>query len=183
MYGMVNQAVRGLIIEKFGTDVWTQIHTSAQAPAQFSVMEPYDDDITYRLVTQASATLNLPPETVLHVFGQYWVLNVATHHYASLMSSSGTDFVDFLHNLDHMHHRIRVIFPEYRPPSFRVKVLKPELLQLDYYSSRQGLLPFVTGLITGLAQHFKVSVSFEFIEDSQHKMPCKRILVHHGPLD
>ena len=181
MYGMVNQAVRGMVIEKFGAQTWTQIHTGAAAPGDFVAMQPYDDDVTYRLVGQAVTVLHIPADVILHAFGEYWVQSVATQHYAALMSSSGKDFVDFLGNLDHMHQRIRTTFPHYRPPSFRVRPLRPGLLQVDYYSERQGLLPFVVGLFTGLAAHFKVTISIEHVDDSAHRLPCKRFVVHHAP--
>lgn len=68
---------------------------------------------------------------------------MATAHYESIMTRSGQNFVDFVKNLDHMHQRIRVTFPNYNPPSFRVKVLAPGQLQVDYYSDRAGLLPLL----------------------------------------
>jgi len=182
MYGMVNQAVRGLVTEKFGAETWAKIHTGAGVPENFSAMQPYDDSVTYNLVGQAVEVLGMPADAILRVFGQYWVTNIATVHYDKIMASTGGDFVDFLANLDHMHQRIRVTFPDYQPPSFRVKALRPGELQVDYYSHRPGLLPFVEGLFTGLGDYFKVAVTFEHIDDAAHSLPCKRIIVRHTTL-
>lgn len=179
MYGMVNQAVRGLVTEKFGAETWTKIHTGAGAPENFSAMQPYDDAVTYNLVGQAVEVLGLPADVILRTFGQYWVTDIATLHYEKMMASTGADFADFLSNLDHMHQRIRVTFPDYQPPSFRVKALEAGKLQVDYYSHRPGLLPFVEGLFTGLGDYFKEEVSFEHLDDASHRLPCKRIIVHH----
>jgi hypothetical protein len=180
MYGMVNQAVRGLVMERFGSQTWTQIHTGAGAPENFSAMQPYEDSVTYDLVGKAVEILGLPAETILRAFGEYWVLEIATKHYGTLMTSTGRDFADFLANLDHMHQRIRVTFPNYQPPSFRVKPLDSGTLQVDYYSHRLGLLPFVEGLFTGLAQYFSVTVSFENVPNESHQLPCKRLLVRYA---
>jgi hypothetical protein len=79
-----------------------------------------------------------------------------------------------------MHQRIRVTFPNYQPPSFRVKPLDSGTLQVDYYSHRPGLLPFVEGLFTGLAQYFSVTVSFENVPNESHQLPCKRLLVRYA---
>lgn len=177
MYGMVNQAVRGLVIEKFGPETWTKIHEGAGAPENFSAMEPYDDSVTYNLVGKAVEILGIPAESILRTFGEYWVNEVARKHYDKLLSNTGRDFADFLSNLDHMHQRIRVTFPDYHPPSFRVKQLEEGKLQVDYYSHRPGLLPFVEGLFTGLADHFSVRVAFEHIDDNAHPLPCKRMHV------
>lgn len=182
MYGMVNQAVRGLVTDKFGAETWTKIHEGAGAPENFAAMQPYDDAVTYNLVGKAVEVLGLPAEAILHTFGEYWVLDIATRHYETLMSSTGRDFADFLSNLDHMHQRIRVTFPDYSPPSFRVKQLEPGKLQVDYYSHRPGLLPFVEGLFSGLGKHYRVSVAFEHIDDAVHRLPCKRIIVRYAAL-
>ena len=178
---MVNKSVRGLVLEAFGEEAWTAIHTKANAPESFVPMENYDDAVTYDLVGAAVEELDMPAEQILHAFGEYWVLKVATVHYAELMSASGQHFVDFVQNLDHMHQRIRVTFPDYRPPSFRVKVIDDDNFQLDYYSERVGLLPFVEGLLEGLGQHFDVTIDLRHIPDDDHPLPCKRMIVNHRP--
>ena len=180
MYGMVNAAVRGLVLESFGEEAWRRIHTKADAPESFVPMEAYDDAVTYGLVGAAVEILDLPAETILQSFGEYWVLKVANVHYADLMSKTGTNFVDFLTNLDNMHQRIRTTFPNFRPPSFRVKVLDEKCFQLDYYSEREGLLPFVEGLLSGLAQHFDITINVEHVPDDSHRLPCKRMMVGHA---
>ena len=177
MYGMVNQAVRSLVVEQHGDDVWGEIRDRAGAPDTFAAMQPYDDAITYDLVGAASSILGAPPEVVLFLFGEYWVHNIATAHYEQLMSSTGTTFNDFVRNLDHMHQRIRVSFPDYRPPSFRVVELDDSTLQVDYYSERDGLLPFVEGLFTGLGEHFGVKLTIERVPDDEVPLPCKRLVV------
>ena len=181
MYGMVNKAVRGLVIENFSEEIWTKLHTKANAPANFVAFEQYDDDITYRLVGAASEILDMPADEVLRAFGVYWVQRIATANYTDLMQKTGTDFVGFVQNLDHMHSRIKVTFPGYSPPSFRVKVVDETLLQLDYYSHREGLLPFVEGLMISLAEYFGQSIEIEHVPDESHPMPCKRMKISHHP--
>jgi hypothetical protein len=182
MYGMVNQAVRAMVLERYGQATWTSIHTAAGAPETFSPMEPYDDSVTYSLVERACHELSLEPQVVLRAFGEYWVAKIATVHYERIMNSSGVSFTDFLGNLDHMHQRIRVAFPAYDPPSFRTQPIDASTLQLDYYSRREGLLPFVEGLLQGLAVHFSVRIEIQHIDNSTHRLPCKRMVVRHWPL-
>ena len=47
MYGMVNQAVRGLVLDVFGADAWRDISHKAQSPEEFASLESYDDQVTY----------------------------------------------------------------------------------------------------------------------------------------
>lgn len=179
MYGMVNQAVRGLVLDVFGQEKWLKIHTDAGAPSEFVSMQKYDDTITYGLVAAAERHLDMSAPEVLHAFGEYWVNNIALARYEDLMRSSGANFLDFVRNLDHMHQRLKVTFPDYRPPSFRVKEIDPTTIQVDYYSEREGLLPFVKGLFKGLGRHFGVSLQIEDLDDDSHPLPCKRMMIRY----
>jgi hypothetical protein len=140
------------------------------------------EQITYNLVGAAAELLQAPAEKILFGFGEYWVEKVATAHYEAIMNRSGQTFLDFVKNLDHMHQRIRMTFPNYNPPSFRVLPLGPERLQVDYYSERVGLLPFVEGLFTALGRYYRTEVRIEQVEEPPAGLPCKRMIVHHRAL-
>ena len=177
MYGMVNKAVKGFVLKNFDEATWTRIHTKANVDSDFVAMESYDDDVTYNLVGSANSELGLEVYDILYGFGLIWVSDIATVSYRDLMDKSGVNFTDFVKNLDHLHERIKTTFPNYSPPSFRVVTLSPEKLQVDYYSHREGLLPFVEGLFQGLALHFDEKISISHLDDDSHPMPCKRIIV------
>jgi len=177
MYGMVNKAVRGFVLKNFNAETWAQIHTTAGVSEDFVSMQSYDDDVTYNLVGAANSLLGIEVPDILNGFGRYWVSDVATVAYADLMTKTGTSFTDFVKNLDHLHDRIRVTFPDYQPPSFRVKEVDDGTLQVDYYSHREGLLDFVVGLLEGLAEHFQETISISHVSDDDHPMPCKRMMI------
>ena len=181
MYGMVNDAVRGLVLKVFGDEAWQKIHKRANAPESFVPMKSYNDEVTYALVGAAVDVLKIDASDVLKTFGHHWVSDVATVHYGDLMANTGIGFVDFVKNLDHMHQRIRTTFPDYDPPSFRVLDIEPGVIQVDYYSNREGLLPFVIGLFEGLGKHFSEDVEIKLVDDDLHPLPCKRLLVSHHP--
>lgn len=162
MYGLINQAIRGLVIENFGEEMWARIRTSAGVETDdFVSMQSYDDAVTYELVGAASKELDLPAETVLETFGKYWVNYVGQENYGELMNAAGDDLPTFLENLDQMHARIMLSFPELNPPTFRVTDRSENSLVLHYHSERPGLAPLVVGLLHGLGHRFKTDVSVE----------------------
>lgn len=177
MYGMVNEAIRSLITEEFGEQTWESVRTKAESPSTFAPFQMYDDSVTYGLVGACVDVLGLPAESVLRTFGNYWVQNIATKYYADLMNRTGSDFVTFVKNLDHMHARIQTTFRGYEPPSFRILEMDSGRFQIDYYSQREGLLPFVEGLLEGLAKYFEVQMSLDHVSDDSHPMPCKRMII------
>jgi hypothetical protein len=70
------------------------------------------------------------------------------------MKTAGRTLPEFLANLDQMHTRVQLSFPNLRPPSFTVRNATSDSLELHYYSERAGLAPLVVGLLKGLGERF-----------------------------
>lgn len=154
MYGLVNQAVKGLVTRDFGENAWAKMCAAAGTDGDFVAMQTYDDSVTYGLVAAGVDILGLDAETILGAFGKYWVLDVAAANYGDLMKGAGDNFADFLSNLDQLHSRVKLSHPNLNPPSFRCDKLDDGKLRLLYISHRAGLAPFVAGLLEGLAEFF-----------------------------
>jgi guanylate cyclase soluble subunit beta len=155
MYGLINNALKGMITEDFGDDRWKNILEKSGVPDDsFMTMKSYDDTITYSLVGAAAEVLGAPPETCLEIFGVYWIKKTAVESYGQLMDTAGSDMIEFLGNLNSMHDRIASTFLDYVPPYFRIEEIEPGYYDLHYISSREGLVPFVRGLLRGLAEKF-----------------------------
>jgi hypothetical protein len=160
MYGLINKAIKGLVLEGFGEDAWRRICDRAEiADDEFLSMEAYDDSLTYDLVGAATEELGLPAETILESFGGYWVQYTAVEGYGEILKSAGNTLPEFLANLDQMHARVKLAFPELKPPRFKISDANDEGLILHYFSHRPGLAPLVTGLIKGLAIRFELNVN------------------------
>ena len=171
MYGLVNKAVQDLVVTQFGQDKWEAIKEKAGISVDaFLSMKSYPDDITYSLVGAASDILDLTPAQVLEAFGEYWTIYTAKEGYGELLSMSGSSFVEFLQNLDNLHARVGLSFPELKPPSFHCSDLTENSVRLHYESDREGLTPFVVGLLKGLGTMFNttVDVSVEARKDQGH---------------
>ena len=104
MYGLINRAVKGLVTEQFGSEAWDRIRVRAGIEEEdFISMESYDDAVTYRLVEAASETLELPAETILEAFGEYWTVYTIEEGYGDLVSLMGSTLNEFLDNLSSQH--------------------------------------------------------------------------------
>lgn len=159
MYGLVNKALQGMVEAKAGRDAWRRICERAELRDLLFVWnEPYDDAITYRLVAAAADELGEPGEKVLEDFGIYWVLHTAQETYGALMMAGGRSLPDFLRYLPQFHDRIILLLPELRMPEFEILEEFENGLVLGYRSSREGLQPFVRGLILGLGRLFRSPV-------------------------
>ena len=165
MYGLVNKAVEDLVVSGHGEEVWARIRAQAGATdIAFISMDPYPDELTFRLVGAASEVLEIPVGELLHAFGRHWMLFTAREGYAELLDASGSSFFDFVANLDGLHTRLGLAFRELRPPSFVCHQLDERTARLEYYSERAGLQPMVVGLLQGLGERFGHEIEVELVE-------------------
>jgi hypothetical protein len=162
MYGLVNLAVEELIRSQFGEEKWTKVCERAGALGiTFNRMQPYPDELTYRLVAAVTEVLGISSDDALVAFGEFWVLYTGRKGYGHLFDIAGRSLVDFLHNLDNLHSRVGQNFRELNPPSFQCEDLDPKSLRLHYFTQRVGLCPMVRGLLTGLGKHFQTDIDIE----------------------
>jgi hypothetical protein len=172
VYGLVNTAVRDLIISAHGQETWERVRSKAGVTSSsFVSMDRYDDSVTYDLVGAASEVLDTPADELLTAFGQYWTRFTAEKGYGEMLDFAGADFATFLSNLDDMHARVAMSFPELDPPSFELEQAQDGRLLLHYYSDRPALAPMVEGLLQGLAERFDETIDIEHVaplDDDDH---------------
>lgn len=155
MYGLINSSLQNMIRKNFGDGTWDKIISESGVPLDsFLSMRSYDDEITYKLVGATSTVLNTPASECLRLFGHHWVLEVAGKSYGPLLDAAGNDMVEFLRNMNALHDRISGTFVEFVPPQFKVEEVTDGHYNIHYLSTREGLSPFVYGLLEGLAIRF-----------------------------
>lgn len=173
MYGMVNQAMKDLVVARFGEPVWNSITSKAGISSDdFELMQNYPDSVTYGLVGAASEQLSISAADLLEQFGEYWIRFTADKGYGDLLSLFGADFRSCLKNLNQMHARMGAMMPELQPPRFTVEEVSGNELRLSYFSKRPGLTPMVVGLLKGLASRHGEQISVETLpraESADHE--------------
>jgi guanylate cyclase soluble subunit beta len=163
MYGLINKALKAMILDGHGQVVWERILEESAVPEDsFTTMQQYDDHITYELVAATSKVLETPADVCLELFGHYWATVTAPNVYEMLFQSTGDNYFEFLDNINSLHDRITSTFIGYVPPHFITSIDKNKM-ELVYESQREGLTPFLIGILKGLADRFKVKVEFESV--------------------
>ena len=169
MYGIVNKAMKEMVEEEYGVEVWENIKDESGVQMEdFLSNEAYDDSVTFDLAIAASKVLKADLSTVLEAFGEYWILQTGMHNYGSLMEAGGDDLQEFLENLPNFHSRVMLMFPNLQPPEFRISDIEEGSLHVHYYSHRTGLQDFVRGLMKGLGKMFNKEVSVELIRSREN---------------
>jgi len=182
MYGLVNRAIHDMVLERHGAERWEEIRTRAGVETErFLSVETYPDRVSYDLVGAASEVLGAPPAEILRAFGRYWIPWSASHGHAAMLDMAGGDLPAFLANLDALHARIQLGFPNLDPPSFRVTDAEPGRLRLHYHSKRPGLVPFVVGILEGLGEHLEIALEVVVARTREDGHDHDELELRYGP--
>jgi hypothetical protein len=164
MYGMVNLAIQGFVSERYGETVWHEVKDRVAPDIDhFLTMEQYPDELTQGLMMAASEISGDSMPVLMDRIGAYFVGFTRRSGYGELLQLIGKTLPEVLGNLDNMHARVGLSFPELRPPTFWCTDVDEHSLVLHYQSVREGLGMMIPGTVRGLAAMLETTVSVEWI--------------------
>jgi hypothetical protein len=173
MYGLVNKAIRDLVVNNYGAEPWKRICEKVGFfEEDFLGMSPYPDKLTYDLVFATAEELNTEPGKVLELFGEHWILYTAEGGYSDIIRMTGETMPEFLSNLDFLHDRIKNVMPELNPPLFTTRNETEQSIEIEYRTKRAGLTPMVIGILRGTGKRFGLDVAVEHIEQKSENGDC-----------
>ena len=130
-----------------GDATWGRSKAGRCRPSKYSyAWIPYPDDITYRLIGAASG-FRQPPGTLLRAFGEYWTLYTGSEGYNAYSMPQAVACRRQLTNLNDLHVRVGLMYPQLKPPSFRCTDVTAKGLVLHYFSDVPDLPLMVIGLV------------------------------------
>lgn len=177
MYGLIHSALQRMIVEAHGEDVWQKVLSQSGVPEDsFFSTQSYDDEVTFALAQSVSDVLAAPLDDCLELFGQYWLVEFAPQSYDMLLHAAGDSLFDFLENLNALHDRISTTFVGYVPPSFQLERLSKTEAILEYRSSRNGMVPFVVGLLKGMQDRFDVAIKIHEVNVESRSQGVKALI-------
>ncbi len=160
MYGMIHQALRDMALREITEAEWSDLlRRGGHARPVCIGLEYYSDETTMALMDLVARRLDLPVEEFLQAFGRLWIDFAGASAYGRILDMAGDDFVSFLQSLDRMHSSIRSNMPRADMPSFEVVAADARAIRLRYRSSREGLAPFVQGILAAAAERFDEKVT------------------------
>jgi len=178
MYGIVNQAINGLVVENYGEESWEKIKVeSGIEQKNFLSNESYDDSITYSLAGAAAKVLGVTVGDVLIALGEYWILKTGKEKYGALMESGGHDLMEFLINLPNFHSRVMLMYPNLTPPEFKTEEVGERKVKVEYFSEREGLTDFMRGLLYGLMKMYDIEGQVELTSPKQENKEHDEFMV------
>lgn len=181
MYGMVNLAIQGFIEDRYGEEIWQQVKQQAAPEIDvFLTMEQYPDEITMAMVDAAIDLTGDDSPEMLESIGEYWVEFTLRSGYGDLLRVIGTTLPETLANLDNMHARVGLLFPDLKPPTFWCTDVDEHSLILHYQSDRGGLERMIPGTVRALAEMLNTTASVELIASRSEGAEHNQFRVEFG---
>ena len=144
MYGMIHKAARAYAIQHLGEPFWLSFSEQrGLAESAFVLGQSYSDEMTFAMIGGLAEAAATPPAEFLRGFGRYWIEFARNGAFAHLILMGGDTLPTFIGNLNRM-------------PGFHILEDTPQALRISYVSQRDGLEPFVLGLLEGLCTMFDV---------------------------
>lgn len=169
MHGLVNQAIKDLVVTEHDLATWDKIAIEANITSDdFMTHHSYDDELTYKLIGAAEKVLGVDAELIMIEFGKFWILHTGKKKYGELMASGGQNLKEFLRHLPNFHSRIMLMFPDIKPPEFVVEEIDNDRVHITYLTYRMGLTPFFEGLMYGLSEMFNEPIGLKKLSTIEH---------------
>jgi hypothetical protein len=168
MYGMIHKAARDMACATLGESAWIEVAEECAISSHHLITAAYfDDAVIFRLIAAVARRLGVAEDAALELFGHHWIRFAAESDYARVMAMAGEDLATFIDNLDRMHASIKSTMPEARMPSFRLVAAASDGLDVLYQSERDGMAPFVRGILAALASRYgeDMEIAEEALQD------------------
>ncbi|MBP7242606.1 heme NO-binding domain-containing protein [Amaricoccus sp.] len=163
MYGMIHQAARDLAVAHLGEAEWERlVETSGLNGRHFIGFEYYSDAETMRIVGLIADRLGCSMAETFYLFGRTWIDFAGTSAYGRVLCMAGGDLETFISNLDRMHASIKSNMPKASLPGFEVVESRDGAIHVLYRSEREGLAPFVHGILSAVAERFGERVTIDY---------------------
>ena len=165
MYGMVNQAIKQMVLEKHDEATWNVIVNKAKLDVHdFSPYYQYKDEITGTLILTIADHIQVQPQELLESFGEYWIEFARKSEYGLIFDSFASSPVSLIESLNTLHSRTELLFPHLNPPKFSVDHISDGHILVHYSSERDlPLEHFVIGLMKGIFKLFNQPCSVEWL--------------------
>ena len=89
------------------------------------------------------------------MLGEQFLLWCHEYGHSKILKVLGRSLLDFLTNIDSLHDSLTSLYPQMKPPSFRCSPgIEKSDFYLHYYSVRDGLDPFVVGMVKAASRKY-----------------------------
>ncbi|EKE45100.1 hypothetical protein OCGS_0795 [Oceaniovalibus guishaninsula JLT2003] len=175
----MNRSLQGFLQDTYGDEVWRDIaRRSAPDLTGFEPMMEYEDALTHDVIAAACRALSKTQPDLLEDLGTYLVSHPNMSRVRRLMRYGGDDFRAFLHSLDDLPERARLILPDAPFPGLRLTDMGSGIYRLTCRGGMPGVEHVVMGIIRAMADDYGALVVLDWAETADGGPDSATIDIH-----
>ena len=155
MHGMVNRALQGFLTTTYGHAVWAEVCGQACLELEdFEAMLCYPDAMTTACFEAAAAVLHKDHAALQEDFGTWLVTDPTLEPLRRLLRFSGAQFADFLHALEDIEDRGRLVLSDLDLPRITVRHAGAGCFHIDAAWALPGAAAILAGCLRAMADDY-----------------------------
>lgn len=155
MNGLFNKALQCFLRDNYGGAIWVRVAADARLGLEgFEPLLSYPPEVTDAVIVAAARVLGQSREELLENLGVYLVAHPNLEPVRRLLRFGGMDYRRFLHSLEDVRARGRLVLPDIDLPHLRLVEDGKDRWLLRCRSSVPGLGHVVAGLIRAMADDY-----------------------------
>ena len=155
MHGLINRALQSFVEVTYGPRIWAEVVSQADLEFdEFQSMLMYPDDLTVRCFEAATNILHRPPSVFLEDLGTFVVTHEPFNPLRRLLRFGGEDFAEFLHSLEELGDRGRLVMPDLDMPDIRVHQEDGQTYEVRARWKMLGAGPMLLGALRAMADEY-----------------------------
>ncbi len=159
MKGIIFNLLNEVVQEQHGEKTWDALLESSGLDGVYTSLGNYPDEDLTKLVSAASAALELPPNDIVRWFGRKALPRLAQRYPKFFTPHTSTrSFILTLNSI--IHPEVRKLYPGAEVPMFDFDTSSPDVLVMGYTSKRK-LCALAEGFVESAAAHFNETVAIK----------------------
>jgi hypothetical protein len=109
MYGWVNGCLRGMLLSRYGEDIWNQIAIKAGVDTcpDWGDTAYSTDQVFFSITKAAVEVVGISESKVLEMYGIFFLEYVRDKGYEKLLLCLGNDIVDWVSSVNQLHAHLQ----------------------------------------------------------------------------
>ena len=159
MLGIVNRAFECFLSDTYGA-AWKDIAQALDLGSpSFEALLSYEDEITWRLISEAEARIGKPRDELLEDLGIYLVSHPRYAPLRRLLRFAGVTFEDFLLSVGELPDRSRLALPDLHLPPIRVHATGADSFEIWCGPGLPGFSQVLAGCLRAMADDYGALVT------------------------
>lgn len=161
MHGLLCRSVQVFLRQTYGDALWNAVAAEAGLPPDgFEPFRHYDDAAIFAVLAAAGHRLGKSCDQIVEDVGAHLV---GVERFRRLLRFGGATYEDFLHSLDELPERVRMVVPDLELPQIELRVTGPGRFELLCAAPHQCFCILLSGVLRAMADDYGALALIEYV--------------------